>query len=197
MRSRCYLSELRPATYPQASHSYFCSHISPTKFLAADTNLSSSTAPDPNKVGYLMLKHLPRSGMHFLLHIFNLSRSLHSFPSIWKTSFIISIHEMEKPLDSSASFRPISLAFCVSKLFEPIILLRLFFFMKSISILSSQRPVSALDDLLSIKFCFFLGPFQMLLTDPSLAFRRFVQQSTSSKFRLCLTSRSFSHTYFS
>ena len=83
-----------------------------------------------------MLKHLPRSGMDFLLHIFNLSWSSHSFPSIWKTSSIIPIHKMEMPLDSPASFRPISFTSCVSKLFERIILSRLLFFLESDSILS-------------------------------------------------------------
>ena len=87
-----------------------------------------------------MLKHLPRFSLDFLLHmIFNLSRSLHSFPSIWKTSSIIPIHKMGKPLDSPASFRPISLTSCVSKLFERIILSRLLFFLESNSILSIRQ----------------------------------------------------------
>ena len=62
-----------------------------------------------------------------------------SFPFIWKTSFIIPIHKMEKPLDSPASFRPISLTSCVSKLFERIILSRLLFFLESNSILSPRQ----------------------------------------------------------
>ena len=86
-----------------------------------------------------MLKHLPRSGMDFLLHIFNLSWSSHSFPSIWKTSSIIPIHKMGKPLDSPASFRSISFTSCVSKLFERIILSRLVFFLESNSILSPRQ----------------------------------------------------------
>ena len=48
----------------------------------------------------------------------------------------IPIHKMGKPLDSPASFRPISLSSCVSKLFERIILSRLLFFLESNSILS-------------------------------------------------------------
>ena len=83
-----------------------------------------------------MLKHLPDSGMGFLLHIFNLSWSSHSFFSIWKTSAIIPIHKMGKPLDSPASFRLISLTSYVSKLFERIILSCLLFFLESNSILS-------------------------------------------------------------
>ena len=86
-----------------------------------------------------MLKHLPRSGMDFLLHIFNLSWSLHSFPFIWKTSSIIPIHKIGKLLDSPDSFQPISLTFCASKLFERIILSRLLFFLESNSILSPRQ----------------------------------------------------------
>ena len=152
-RARGYLTELRRATCSVESHSSFCSPFSPAEFLAAASNLSSSTATGPDKVAYPVLKHLPRFGMDFLLHIFNLSWSSHSFPSIWKTSSIIPIHKMGKPLDSPASFRPISLTSCVSKLFERIILSRLLFFLESNSILSLRhagfRPErSTLDQIL-------------------------------------------------
>ena len=121
------------------SHSSFCSLFSPAEFHAAASNLTPSTATGPDKVAYPMLKHLPRSGMDLLLYIFNFSWSSHSFPSIWKTSSIIPIHKMGKPLDSPASFRPISLTSCVSKLFECIILSRLLFFLESDSILSPRQ----------------------------------------------------------
>ena len=125
-RARGYLSELCRALCPKESHS-FCSPFSPSEFLAVASNLSSSTATGPDKVAYPMLKHLHRFGMDLLLHIFNLSWTLYSFPSIWRIS-IIFIHKLGMPLDSSASFRPISLTSCVSKLFECIILSRLLFF---------------------------------------------------------------------
>ena len=138
-RARGYLTELRRATCSVEFHSSFCSPFSPAEFLAAASNLSSSTATGPDKVAYPMLKHLPRSGMDLLLYTFNLSWSSHSFPSIWKTSSIIPIHKMGKPLDSPASFWPISLISCVSKLFERIILSRLLFFLESNSILSRRQ----------------------------------------------------------
>ena len=137
-RVRGYLTELRQATCPVESHSSFCSPFSLAEFLAAASNLTPSTSTGPDKVVYPMLKHLPRSGMDLLLYIFNLSWSSHSFPSIWKTS-IIPIHKMGKPLDSPASFRPISLTSCVSKLFERIILSHLLFFLESNSILSPRQ----------------------------------------------------------
>ena len=138
-RARDYLSKLHRATCSEEFLSFFCSPFSPAEFLVAASNLSFSTATGPDKVAYLMLKHLPRSGMDFLLHIFNLSWTSHSFPSIWKTSSIIPIHKMGKLLDSPASFRPISLTSCVSKLFERIILSRLLFFPESNSILSPRQ----------------------------------------------------------
>ena len=73
-RAKGYLSELRRATCPMESHWFFCSPFSLAEFLAAASNLSSSTAIGPDKVAYPMLKHLPRSGMDFL-HTFNLSWS--------------------------------------------------------------------------------------------------------------------------
>ena len=79
------------------------------------------------------------SGMNLLLRIFNLSWTLHSFPSIWKTSSIIPIHKMIKPLNTPAAFRLISLTSCVSKLFERIILTRLPFFLESNSILTPRQ----------------------------------------------------------
>ena len=165
-RARGYLSGLRRATCPKESHSSFCSPFFPFELLAAASKLSSSTATGPDKVGSPMLKHLPRSSMDFLLHIFNLSWSSHSFPSTWNTSSIIPIHKMGKPLDSSASFRPISLTSYISKLFERIILSRLFFFVESGSVLSPRgagfRPGwSALDRVLYLSWSIsdgFCGP---------------------------------------
>ena len=124
---------------PDESHSSFCSPFFPAEFLAAAANLSSFTATGPDKVSYAMLKHLPRSSMNFLLHIFNLSWTSHFFLSILKTSSIIPIHKLGKPLDFPVSFQRISLTSCVSKLFEHIIPFRLFFFLESNSILSPRQ----------------------------------------------------------
>ena len=159
------------AMCPEESHSSFCSPFFSAECLAVASNLSLSTATGPDKVADPMLKHLPRSGMNFLFYIFNLPWTSHSFPSIWKTSSIIPIHKMRKPLDCPTSFRPISLTSCVSKLLERIILSRPLFFLESNSILPA-RPVCTLDGLLQIKFCIFLSPFRMGLTNPDRALGR-------------------------
>ena len=143
----------------------------PTEFLAAATDLFSFTTTDLGKVVYYILMHLPRCGMDFLLHIFNLSWSLHSFPSIWKTS-IIPIHKMGKPLDSPASFRPISFTFCVLELFECIILSRIFSFLKSNSVFSPCWADFRPDGLPLIKFCSFLSSFRLGLINLGRALAR-------------------------
>ena len=180
-RARGYLSELHRATCPVESHSSFCSPFTLAEFHAAASNLSSSTTTGPDKVAYPMLNHLPCSGMDFLLHIFNLLWSLHSFPSIWKTFSIIPIHKMGKPLDSPASFRPISLTSCGSKLFERIILLVFSSFWNLIPFSLPVRPVSALVCLHSIKFCTFLSPFRIGLTNPGWTLGRSCLLSISLK----------------
>ena len=177
--ARGYLSELYRAMCSEESHLSFCSPFSLAEFLAAASNLSSSSATGPDKVAYPMLKHLPCSGMDFLLHIFNLSWSLHSFPSIWKTSSIIPIHKMGKPLDSSCflSLSPPAYQSCLNALFYPVYSS----FWNLIPFSLPARPVSALDGLHSIKFYIFLSPFRMGSTNPGRALGRSCLLSNSLK----------------
>ena len=112
-RSRFCVAESN-ATFPSSAvpcvlKNLFLLPFSHAKFLAATTNLSSSTATGPDKVAYPMQKHLPRSGMDFLLHILIFPVICNPFFSIWKASSIIPIHKMAKPLDSVVSLRLISL----------------------------------------------------------------------------------------
>ena len=164
-RARSYLSELRRATCSEESLSSFCSPFLPTELPAAVSSLFLSTATGSDKVAHFILKHLPRSGMDFLLHIFNLSWSSHSFSSIWKTSSIIPIHKMGKPLDSPASFQPFFLSPPASKSFLNASFYRIYSsFWSLIAFSLAARPVSALDGLILIKFFIFLKIFRMGLT---------------------------------
>ena len=163
-RARGYPSELCRATCPEESHLSFCYPFSPAEFLAAASNLSSSTATGPDKVAYPMLKHPSRSRMDFLLHIFNLSWSSHSFPSTFPSILFPSTRWESLStllLPSSLSFSPLA----YQKLFERIILSRLLFFLESYSISLPSRLVSTLVGLHLIKFCIFLSPFQIDLTN--------------------------------
>ena len=145
------------------------------EFLAAASNLSSSTATGPDKVAYPMLKHLPRSGSDFLLHIFNLSWSSHSFPSIWKTGRHLLLFPFTRSEKLSTLLLPFGLSLsppayqsCLNASFYPVFSS----FWNLIPFSLPARPVSALVCLHSIKFCTFLSPFRMGLTNPGRALGR-------------------------
>ena len=144
-----------------------------------------------------MLKRLSRFGMDFFLHIFNLFWTLHSFPPVCKTSSIISIHVMGKPLHFSASFRRMSFTSYVSMPFERIILWRLLFFLESNSILSPPqagfRPGrSTLDQILYLSQSISNG-----FNKPRPGSRTTLSTIDFSKaFRLCLAHRPFPQTDF-
>ena len=106
----------------------------------AISQLSTSTSSGPDQITYPLLSHLPQSALHFLLYIFNLSWSTHTFPSAWKQSTIIPILKSGTPSDSTSSYRPISLTSCTFKLFERMVLGRLTYFFEQQDILS---PVQA------------------------------------------------------
>ena len=107
-------------------HFTFCSPFSSLELSTAISQLSTSTSSCPDQITYPLLTHLPQSPLHFLLYIFNLFWSTHTFPSTWKQSTIIPILKPGKPSDSPSSYRPISLTSCTSKLFERMVLGRLF-----------------------------------------------------------------------
>ena len=71
--------------------------------------LLSPTSPLPQPLFQTGLLTSWRSTFLVLALIFNLTWSLHSFSSMWKSSFIISIHRVEKPSNSPVSFQPTSL----------------------------------------------------------------------------------------
>ena len=177
-RARGYLTELRRATCSVESHSSFCSPFSPAEFLAAASNLSSSTATGPEKVAYPMLKHLPwiyffTSSIFLGLHIPFLpsGRHLLLFPYIrWENLSTLL-------LPSGLSLSPPAYQSFLSASYYPVFS----FFWNLIPFFLPARPVSALDGLHLIKFCTFLSPFRMGLTNPGRALGRSCLLSISLK----------------
>ena len=134
--SRCFLRELRKSSCTSPDHQSFCSPFGLAELTNSITCLSSSTAAGPDHVSYPLLQNLPQNAKSFLLFIFNLSWSTHSFPSAWKSSTIYPVHKSGKPTDAPSSFRPISLTSCISKLFERLVLARLTFLLESRNLLT-------------------------------------------------------------
>ena len=158
---------------PRALRSLFRLFFSPAEFLPAVTNLSSSTITGPNKVAYPMLKHLCISflpcGRHLLL-----------FPS--------QVGKVSRLSCFLPAYLPHFLRLKTFRTHFSIASIR-FGFLTPFSL--PARPVSVLDDLLLIKFCSFLSPFRMDLTNPDRCYYGLFQS-----FRLCLAPRSFPQTYF-
>jgi len=117
----------------------FCSPFTTKELTNAISKLSTSTASGPDFIAYLLLTHLPPSAQQHLLSIFNWSWSSHTFPSCWKPATIIPIHKPCKPADSPASYRPISLTSCISKLFELLVLNRFCYYLESRNLISPTQ----------------------------------------------------------
>jgi len=98
----------------------------------------------------------PSSAQQHLLSIFNWFRSSQTFSSCWKPATIIPIHKPDKLADSPASFRPISLTSCISKLFERLVLNRLCYYLESKNLITptqaSFRPGSSTIDQVLVLF---------------------------------------------
>ena len=159
-RARGYLSELRRDTCPEEFHSSFCFPFSPAEFLATPSNLSSPTATGPDKVAYPILKHLPRSGMDFLLHIFNLSWTSHPFLPSGIHLLLFQFTRWENLstllLPSGLSLSPPAYQSFLNASIYPVYSS----FWNLIPFSLPARSVSVMGGLLQIKFCAFLSLFQ-------------------------------------
>ena len=154
---RQFMNGLRKASCEDASslHNSFCSPFSLAELSTAICKLSSSTASGPDQIAYPLLKHLPEPAQLLLLSFFNRSWSSHTFPSCWKPTTIIPIHNPGKPTSSPSSFCPISLTSCISKRFERLILSRLTFHLESNHLLSTCQAGflpgrSSLDQIITL-----------------------------------------------
>ena len=180
------MNELRKASCEDASslHNSFCSPFSLAELSTAICKLFSASGPD--QIAYLLLKHLPEPAKLLLLSLFNRSWYSHTFSShTFPSSTIIPIHKPGNPTSSPFSFRPISLTYSISKLFERLILSRLTFHLELSHLLSTCRPYFALVGCLTTEFLRCLNqsgtgskrknlqiePFWHLLTSPRLSTR--------------------------
>lgn len=86
------------------------------------STLRNTKAPGLDRVNNRHLKQLPLAAVELLGNIFNACLRISYFPMNWKKSKMRCICKPGKPPTAIASYRPISLLSCISKLFERIIL---------------------------------------------------------------------------
>ena len=82
----------------------------------------NSTAPGPDDLTILHLRHLGPHGLAYLTHTLNLSIATATIPAIWKSATIITIPKPGKPPSLSSSYRPISLLCPAVKVLERLLL---------------------------------------------------------------------------
>jgi hypothetical protein len=97
---------------------------SPSEVQQAIRGLKVGKAPGPNGIRNMVLRHLPKRAITFLMKVFNAVLRMQYFPSAWKQARVVSILKPGKDPTLPPSYRPISLLDTVGKLFEKILLAR-------------------------------------------------------------------------
>ena len=108
------------------------------------------SSPGLDRIHNQHLSHLPPLYVARLLDICNASLATGTVPPAWKHSLVLPLPKPQKPLSSVASFRPISLLSCMSKVLERLVCSRLSFFLETTGgVRKSQggfrRRLSAVD----------------------------------------------------
>ena len=84
------------------------------------TEKSHDTATGPDEIHYQMLKHLPKSSLESILHIFNTIWTTGIYPESWRLATIIPIPKPGKDHAESDIYRPLALNSCLCKTLERI-----------------------------------------------------------------------------
>lgn len=101
--------------------------------------LNTRKTPGYDLITPQILKQLPRKAIVLLTTIFNRMLSLTYFPTIWKYAEIIMIHKPGKPPHNPTSYRPISLLTTTSKVFERLLLQRIYKDHESLTLLPDHQ----------------------------------------------------------
>ena len=97
----------------------------------------SNSAPGPDQIHNLILKHLPEETILLLLNIFNDIYTKQEFPTSWHDATIIPIPKPGKDHSNPSNYRPIALTNCFCKLMEKLVNVRLSWFLENVEGLSN------------------------------------------------------------
>ena len=98
-----------------------------------------NTSPGPDQITYPFFKNLSESGFNTFLATLNNLWENNSFPTSWSSSTLIPILKSRKPPQDPASYRPISLTSCASKLLERMVNGRIRVYLETNKILSPHQ----------------------------------------------------------
>ena len=102
-------------------------------------SLCGNSATGIDKISYAMIKKSDESSQNFLLSIMNKIFDSGIFPTLWRTSTVLSFPKPGKIPTIEENYRPISLTSCVGKLMEKIINTRLTIILENSRLIPSHQ----------------------------------------------------------
>ena len=117
---------------------------------------SSSSAPGHDTIPYEFIKNLSKHSKEKLLELYNEIWRQGNYPETWREAVIIPILKPGKDQKDPASYRPISLTCCLSKLFEKMVNYRLVWCLEEKQLLTNcqmgfRKNRSTTDNLLALE----------------------------------------------
>ena len=100
---------------------------------------SKKTATGEDSISYNMIKRSHESSQQFLVSIMNKIFSSGSYPTLWRSSTILSFPKPGKPPTKEENYRPISLTSCVGKTMEKMLNHRLTILLETMNLLPKQQ----------------------------------------------------------
>lgn len=86
-----------------------------------------------------MLKHFPVALIYLLVSIFNAAMANCTFPDVWKEATVIGIPKPGKKATEPSSYRPISLLSSLGKIYERLLLIRLWSYVYELKLLPDEQ----------------------------------------------------------
>lgn len=100
-------------------------HIRASEVRTIIKNLHPRKAPGADGISNRVLKQFPTALIYLLVSIFNAAMASCTFPDAWKEATVIGIPKPGKTATEPSSYRPISLLSCLGKIYERLLLIRL------------------------------------------------------------------------
>lgn len=92
---------------------------------------SKSKPAGPDLIHNDIIRNFSTENKTHLLHLFNVLLTNKHVPILWNKSIVIALWKPGKARENPASYRPVSLTFCLSKTIERIIANRLHWFLET------------------------------------------------------------------
>ena len=112
--------------------------FTPQEFDSALGNCND-TAPGPDEIPYVMLRHIPNETKLFVIDLINRIWRESNFPDVWEIANVLPFCKPGKDRFVPTSYRPIALTSCLCKLMEKMVNVRLVWFLECKSILSPAQ----------------------------------------------------------